>query len=71
MEKINTENAKTVKELYLRNLSSEQSDYIQQLQVRFQKETSTDTARMALFGYCKLDERYEKEKKITRSFEEN
>ncbi|MGF7083032.1 hypothetical protein [Mucilaginibacter sp. UYCu711] len=63
MPEITIDNAKLVKELYLRNLTTDQSNYIKALQVKFQKIRSTEAGSLALFGYFKLEGRYEEEKR--------
>lgn len=60
--KITIENAKVVKELYLRNLTDDQSAYIKKLSVRFQEVRSVEAARRALFGYLEVEERCENER---------
>ena len=65
MAEITIESAKAVRELYLRNLTTDQSNYIKALQVKFQKIRSTEAAGMALFGYFKLEGLYEEEKRKT------
>ena len=61
-KEITFENAKAVTELYLRNLTGDQSDYLKKLQVRFQEVRCPEAVRRALFTYLELEERCKKER---------
>jgi len=56
---------KEVKELYIRNLSPEDSKEMKVLQVRFDEKTATGAAKKAIFGYTKLETKLKEERELT------
>ncbi|MEJ6982398.1 hypothetical protein WG906_18175 [Pedobacter sp. P351] len=52
------EDIKDVKELYLRNLSQDESAEVKTLQLMFSEKTATGAAKRAMFNYSKLHKSY-------------
>lgn len=73
-DKITIESAKGANQLYFRDLSEQQIEYIKQLQVRFQEQRGTKAAERALFGFLDLEKRHQEQteagNKLSRDYQE-
>ncbi|MES2062496.1 MAG: hypothetical protein V4456_11290 [Bacteroidota bacterium] len=73
-DKITIESAKGANQLYFRDLSDSQIDYVRQLQVRFQEQRGTKAAERALFGFLDLEKKHQEQteagNKLSRDYQD-
>lgn len=73
-DKITIDSAKGANQLYFRDLSDNQIDYVRQLQVRFQEQRGTKAAERALFGFLDLEKKHQEQteagNKLSRDYQD-